>query len=306
MILSMIQSRKKVIRRIKMDFIGAALAKLQVKANTVGSSEVSASWHQERGEGLPTAYYFLRGQAEIALGRQEPQGIEAGDLILVPHGDKHTLTSGRHGNRNNGTSHFLYATIQAVTGGECPFISALPSLLLLKPGSRSLSPYLETQLQSLVWEANTGGPASELLLSRLWEVVFLLAFRSYLSEATQRHTTGWLAAIRDPQLTGVLGAIQQQPNGEWTVNRMAKLAAMSRATFLRQFTRMMGEPPMRFLYLLRMGVAASLLKQGECNLATVATRVGYGSEAAFSNAFRRHFDCAPGVYRTRNASPPKK
>ena len=182
--------------------------------------------------------------------------------------------------------------------GDCPFISALPSLLILKAGDRTDNAYLDSHLQSLVWESRAGGPASELLLARLWEVVFLLAFRTYLAQASH-HATGWLAAIRDPQLARALGAIQQQPQIEWTVERLAKEAAMSRATFIRQFARVMGEPPMTFLYHHRMGVAASLLRQGETSLASVAARVGYGSEAAFSSAFRRHFGSAPGAYRAR-------
>lgn len=210
-----------------------------------------------------------------------------------------TLSDGETENGAERKSHFLFVTTRAEMSGDCPFVSALPSLLILKAGERAGNGYLEAHLQSLVWESTTGGSASELLLTRLWEVVFLLTFRTYLAQSTH-HTTGWLAAIRDPQLARVLSAIQQHPQLEWTVERLAEEAAMSRATFIRQFARVMGEPPMTFLYHHRMGVAASLLQQGESSLATVAARVGYGSEAAFSIAFRRHFGSAPGAYRAAN------
>ena len=290
-----------------MDFIGEALKKIKVAADSVGRLEVCTPWQVEGGRGLPVAYYFLRGQGEIALNA-EAHHIEAGDLIFVPRGDKHIVHDGsttitsppslavETQKEAVGRSYFLHVTIQAEIGGDCPFISALPSLLILKAGERTDCPYLDSHLQSLVWESATCGPASELLLARLWEVVFLLAFRTYLSQATH-HTTGWLAAIRDPQLARALSVIQQQPHVSWTVERLAEEAAMSRATFTRQFVRVLGEPPMKFLYLHRMGVAASLLQQGESNIAAIAARVGYGSEAAFSNAFRRHFGSAPGAYR---------
>ncbi len=287
-----------------MDFIGAALEKMKVTADAVGHSEVCAPWQMEGGDRLPAAYYFLRGRGEIALDGQGAHRLEAGDLIFVPRGEKHVVRDGPALPEGAGRSHFLHATIQAEIGGDCPFISALPSLLILRAGERADCPHLDTHLQSLVWESATGGPASELLLARLWEVVFLLAFRTYLSQATHQNATGWLAAIRDPQMARALGAIQGQPHVPWTVEGLAAEAAMSRATFIRQFTRIMGEPPMKFLYLHRMGVAASLLRQGQGNLAAVAARVGYGSEAAFSNAFHRCYGSAPGAYRTAHLRVP--
>ena len=292
-----------------MDFIGAALKKMKVTADAVGRSEVCAPWRIEGGgDGLPAAYYFLRGQGEIVLGTQGAHRIEAGDLVFVPRGENHFLRDGSASathqgashSEGSGRSHFIHVTIQADIGGDCPFISALPPLLILKAGERSDCPYLEGHLQSLVWEGTTAGPASDLVIAHLWEVVFLLAFRTYLSQSTHA-STGWLAAIRDPQLAQVLAAIQQRPHVPWTVESLAEEAAMSRTTFIRQFVRVMGDPPMKFLYLHRMGVAASLLKQGERSLSAVAAHVGYGSEAAFSVAFHRLHGVAPGAYRAANA-----
>ena len=310
--------------RIKMDFIGAALRKLNVTAEATGSMELQAPWRLERGgNGRPSAYYFLRGQGQIALAGEDdgplsPRPIEAGDLIFVSRGEKHVLQHAASADRPTdlaangpasgksslamGSSHFLHVTVQAEIGRYCPFVSALPSLLFLKAGDRADYPYLEAQLQNLAWESATHGSASDLLLARLWEVMFLLAFRTYLARATHHSATGWLAAIRDPQLTRALTVMQMQPEAPWTVERLAEEALMSRATFVRQFTRIMGEPPLHFLYLHRMGLAAGLLQQGERNIAEIAAQVGYGSEAAFSNAFRRHFGSPPGAYRTAHSA----
>lgn len=290
---SIIEIIENMSERIKMDFIGNALKNMKLTADRFGRAEVSAPW-QKASQQTPIAYYFLRGQGEITLDSQPAHCIEAGDLVLVPRGETHVLRG-----EAAGDSLFLYATIQADIGSGCPFIAALPSLLILNAEERTTCPSLNASLQSLVWESVTGGTASEFLLARLWEVVFLSAFRSYLSQ-TSDHTTGWLAAIRDPQMARALGAIQQRLQEDWTVERLANEASMSRATFIRQFARLMGEPPMKFLYLLRMRVAAKLLQQGG-SLAAVAAQVGYGSEAAFSNAFRRRYGCAPGAYRTANA-----
>jgi AraC-like DNA-binding protein len=282
-----------------MDFIGAALERLKVSVASVGRSEVCAPWEIRGGEGLPAAYLFLRGQGKIVLEGQKAHRIEAGDLVLVTRGDTHRLHDGAASPESAGRSDFLYVTVRAGISKECPFVSALPLLLVLGAAERAAYPHLDTILQGIIREYAASGPASELVLARLWEMTFLLAFRSYLSQDTE-HTTGWLAAIRDPQMAKVLGAIQQRPSAPWTVEGLAEEASMSRATLIRQFVRVMGDPPMKFLYLHRMGIAASLLTHSERSLAEVAAHVGYGSEAAFSNAFRRRYGCAPGAYRTRH------
>ena len=281
-----------------MDFIGSALEQLKVTAATVGNLEASAPWQVKGGDGLPAAYFFLRGQGEIVTEAHGTHRLEAGDLMFVTRGDTHCLRSGTV-REPAGASHFLHVTVRTGIRAECPFVSALPPLLILHAGERAGRPYLDSYLQSLVWESSHGGPASELMMARLWEVVFLAAFRTYLVQDAPC-ATGWLAAIRDPQLASVLGAIRQQPGAPWTVASLAAEAAMSRATLIRQFVRVMGEPPMTFLFSFRMGIAASLLRQGGRSLAAIAAYVGYGSEAAFSNAFHRRYGLAPGAYRTAN------
>jgi AraC-like DNA-binding protein len=46
-----------------------------------------------------------------------------------------------------------------------------------------------------------------------------------------------------------------------------------------------------------MQLAASLLRSTKLNLAEIADRVGYGSEAALSRAFKRWVGIAPAPYR---------
>jgi AraC-like DNA-binding protein len=49
-----------------------------------------------------------------------------------------------------------------------------------------------------------------------------------------------------------------------------------------------------------MTTAARLLRDADAPLSTVARQVGYTSEFAFANAFKREFGAAPGKYRKRN------
>jgi AraC-like DNA-binding protein len=46
-----------------------------------------------------------------------------------------------------------------------------------------------------------------------------------------------------------------------------------------------------------MTTAARLLRDSDTSLAQVATHIGYTSEFAFANAFKREHGTAPGTYR---------
>ncbi|MGI9353992.1 MAG: helix-turn-helix transcriptional regulator [Rhizobiaceae bacterium] len=72
--------------------------------------------------------------------------------------------------------------------------------------------------------------------------------------------------------------------------------------FSVRFRELMGTPPASYLtewYILR---ARRLLLQTELSITDFATRVGYGSDAAFLRAFKRRFGETPSkLCRTQNA-----
>ena len=74
-------------------------------------------------------------------------------------------------------------------------------------------------------------------------------------------------------------------------------AGLSRAAFARRFHALVGVPPLAYLTHWRMSTAARLLRESDLSLATVAARIGYGSEFAFAKAFKRAHGHAPGGYR---------
>lgn len=52
-------------------------------------------------------------------------------------------------------------------------------------------------------------------------------------------------------------------------------------------------------------MAARLLADGQTKVSTVALRVGYDSEAAFSRAFKKMAGIPPAAWRSRHAPPPR-
>ena len=72
---------------------------------------------------------------------------------------------------------------------------------------------------------------------------------------------------------------------------------MSRSALAERFNQFVGIPPMQYLVQWRMQLAAPLLSNTSTGLAEIAERVGYGSEAAFSKAFKRTVGATPAEWR---------
>ena len=64
-----------------------------------------------------------------------------------------------------------------------------------------------------------------------------------------------------------------------------------------RFTDLVGMPPMHYLAKWRMQIASELLSGGNANIATIAAEIGYGSEAAFSRAFKKMVGVPPSAWR---------
>jgi AraC-like DNA-binding protein len=73
----------------------------------------------------------------------------------------------------------------------------------------------------------------------------------------------------------------------WHLEELAKVAAMSRNAFAVRFKSVTGIPLLTYLLNWRIRFAERSLRVGKTFMATFAQSLGYTSESAFSNAFRR-------------------
>jgi AraC-like DNA-binding protein len=108
--------------------------------------------------------------------------------------------------------------------------------------------------------------------------------------------TGWLAGLRDPFVGKALALMHEAPAQSWTVDELAKRVFVSRSVLAERFTDLIGIPPMQYLAKWRMQIAWGLLRGGS-NIASVAAETGYGSEAAFSRAFKNMVGTSPSAWR---------
>jgi AraC family transcriptional regulator, activator of mtrCDE len=136
------------------------------------------------------------------------------------------------------------------------------------------------------------------LIARLTSLLFVYTLRA-LDSNSELAPCFW-ALLRRPAFAPLIAAIVAAPGERWTTATMADFVHMSRARFCKQFAELAGQPPAQFVTLVRMKCAASMLSTG-ASMPDAAEQVGYQSESAFAQAFKRVTGLQPGAWR-RTAS----
>jgi len=254
--------------------------------------------------------------------------FEAGDVLVVPHGDPYVLSS----SANMRPELPLEANLEffkQLVAGELPFIledggggpdglrlvcgflgceplplnpilSALPRWVHLRRPNAATGDHLTHLIAFALDEGRENRAGGDCVRLRLSELLFIEVVRQYL-EALPSEQTGWLASLRDPVVGRALRLLHRQPAHPWTLEELARRAGLSRSVLAGRFTRLLGQPPMRYLTRWRLQVAAGLLGDGAGKVAAVGREVGYDSEAAFSRAFKNAVGLPPSAWRARRA-----
>jgi AraC-like DNA-binding protein len=166
-----------------------------------------------------------------------------------------------------------------------PITQLLPSFILVKADQpRTLD--LHLTMQALVIEMAEQAPGSDVVATRLAEVLFIQLLRAYIASGPKRSKV-WLRAIFDPQIGTALNAIHNRIDSPWTVESLAGAAGMSRSAFAVRFKDLLEQTPLEYVTEWRMQKAIQLLRDRDKKLIDVAKSVGYESDAAFSKAFKR-------------------
>jgi AraC-like DNA-binding protein len=307
---------------VSVDILSAVLRELRLESASYRSLVMHAPWRLRFDGGLRGVHIVVRGRCVLTLDTGQALLLNSGDLVVLPQADSHVLRSldGEHApvlsslalaERTAGTELSVGAPGGAETQIGCgafflgqqnhPAVAGLPSCIHVPGRGGSASQWLTGLSTALVAETVQGGPGSEVVMARLSDALVTRALRHYLDSGQE---AGWLRGLRDPYIARALAALHEDLSTRWTVESLARAAGLSRSAFAARFTRLVGRAPMDYLFQCRMLMAMKLLRDEQATVATVAGRVGYGSEAALSAAFSRYKGTTPGAYRRRETRTP--
>ncbi|MFC4949135.1 AraC family transcriptional regulator [Pseudonocardia sp. GCM10023141] len=241
----------------------------------------------------------LAGDLVLVRGPSSQQMAHAPGAPVVPF-DKHPPT-GPFGGANkmdfgSGSGHPTTFFCGAYTFDGNLFdglLSGLPDLTVVRARAGS---GLRATLDVFAGELLQQTPGQQVLLDSLLDVILVQALREQLT-ADLESAPDWYRAMSDPGIGAALRAIHNAPHRPWTVAGLAAEAALSRASFARRFTVLLGLAPLTYVTNWRMALAREQLRDGDAGLAAVARSLGYASEFSFAAAFKRHHGVAPGRWR---------
>lgn len=305
-----------------MDVLSDILGALRLRGTLYFHTEFRAPWGVRVPAFRRVARFHLvvRGSSWVVVkGEPTPILLEAGDLVLVPHGTEHKLADdpavpcrsvdeivrltgfdGRgalvYGGEDSGSpTRLICGHFEFDEELHHPLLHQLPAAIVVRWDEAVRDSPLEGVFRFISREVTEGRPGHESVVQRLSEVLFVQVVRTW-AEGTLPER-GLVAALADARLGAALMAIHEAPRAPWTLESLSRRAAMGRSAFAERFRTVVGATPLQYLTLWRMQHAKQLLRRSELSLEQIADLVGYDSGPSFSRAFKKSVGTSPGAFR---------
>lgn len=259
-------------------------------------------------------FAIVKGSCWVELDGEAPLRFEAGDVGLLTAPRAFTLASAPGMQGVDAMTLFSGGRNATATVGEGEDFEHVGGHVLLDPASGQLlrdvlPPWIRVPattpqaasfrwlLDQLMQERARELPGGQLATAQLAQLLFIQILRAHLNDSGPA-PTGWLRALGEPRLAPAMRLMHGEPARDWRLEELAEACAMSRTTFAARFRAAAGVAPLTYLTEWRMRLAQRALREQGAPLAALAQSLGYTSESAFSNAFKRVTGSSPKAYRT--------
>lgn len=307
-----------------MDLLSDVLSHMRLSGTLYFRTSFTSPWSVRvpAFDNVARFHFAHRGRCLVRIDPADPPvQLEQGDLIIITRGAAHTLYCDPATERQaclldtvveasgfSGHGTLVYGDpggeqeTQLVCGHFAfddrvrhPLIDALPAHIHITNYGELAGNWMEHTLRVIGAEAGRDELGSDLIAHKLSEIIFVQALRAYLS-APDSLKPG-LGGFSDRRIAKSLKAIHRAPGRAWGLNELAQEAGLSRTAFATTFSRLMSLTPISYLTQWRMQIARTALLESNAPIIEIAEKVGYGSEAAFSRVFKKHYQLAPASYR---------
>jgi AraC-like DNA-binding protein len=319
------------------DILHGAIERLTLQGAIFLRAEYREPWAYESLTGPVTAGLLRPGTDRVILFHVVASGCcwvsvadgprlwaGAGDVIVLPYGEQHrmggvgaaetvsietfldvppwprmpVLRHGADGSRTDVVCGYLYSRDPLFD----PELRAFPSVFVVRPPAGTAADWVRANVAFALQQTSAADPPRpDASTTRLPELLLVEVLRLHLATAPAA-AGGWVQALRDPVLLPAIALLHRAPEHKWTVTELARSAAVSRSLLDARFRQVLGRSPIRYLTEWRMHLAQDLLASTDLGVVSVAHRVGYDAEEAFSRAFKRMFGAPPGAWRAEHSS----
>jgi AraC-like DNA-binding protein len=320
------------------DLVDAVLSGLHLSGAIFLRAEYGEAWAYESMSVRGTADVLAPDADHLALFHVVGAGrcwievepghrlwAEAGDVIVIPYGDRHRMGGEaeaelvpietlfgqppwvelpviRHGGPGP-TTHVVCGYLRSDDPLLDPRTRLLPPVFVVRPPRDGAVDWVRASVEYALARSGIDASGHVFVPPRLPELLLVEMLRVHLT-ATSGVGTRLAGALRDPVLAPALRAVHADPARHWTVAQLAAQSLVSVSVLDERFREVLGVAPIRYLFGWRMHLARELLAAGDLGVVAVARRVGYESEEAFSRAFRREHGVAPSAWRRAPAAVP--
>ena len=263
-------------------------------------------------------YLVMSGGFCIDVGNG-PRETHAGDMIMIPSAYQHvSYALNYHSDEAQPLDELLTSckehTLDLKGDGdseasliliECkydkamirPLLSVLPSILPeVNDEDDGRFEVIDVEIRLLTLEAEHERMGKTAVINHWASIMMIECLRVYI-ESLPEATENWLKAMKDPFLTKALVAMHEMPSENWTINKLAEVAGMTRSSFAQRFKEVVGIPPLTYLMDYRLRLAARYLRLQQNSIGRISGLVGYASDSTFSQAFKRVYGISPKAYR---------
>jgi AraC-like DNA-binding protein len=260
-----------------------------------------------------TLHYTLSGKAALRLGSGEVLAIPGNSLAVMPPNMVHAVQCGTVVNETGidgqGDPNAPICELMAGALDTVAVTIACGRIQVSYAGGFGLFDHLKEAIvldftedqkmrfifEALIEEYKKSGPACAAMMEALMNQCLIAVLRA--AEAQSDGSLPWLSAMDDPRIAKVIDVILDRPENSYSVESLADIAAMSRATFVRHFEKCFDRTPMDYLRDVRLRRAAQLLQVSSVPIGSVGEKVGYSSRSHFSKAFGEEFGMSPVEFR---------
>lgn len=274
----------------KYDVLSDLFGQTHPRGDVFFSGTLCGSSHHQGIDDLPTErqgllHVLQTGSIRVLMAGQEPVTLDRPGVILFGSPTPHEIETPQSG------SNVVCARLIFSDTGLTPHSLGVPECLVLP---FDMVPGLEAITGQLFVEAFEDQVGKKPALNLLVDLLLLMVLRHCQAHDLVR--PGILAAMRDPRIARVVGALYQKPGDPWSVETQAETAGMSRASFASLFRELIGVSPGEFLQSIRLDQAFAMLRSGK-NMQFVADKVGYRSTTALSRALAQKHNVTPRQLR---------